>query len=421
VKVDGDVPGLRAIARSLTGVVPEIIGSGEAVSKRVDALVGDAGWSGTAAEEFKGAWEQDSAAIVELSGCVKIVGICLNDLANGLESAQRRLDRAVSDVKDARVPVAADGSVPEGVYPADVIEAMQRFSTDSKAAMAAAQDARDAASETLHAIAGAITGESADDTSFLKPADAAVLASVLRGYYTIPNELSAKAAEKLADFNNDFKTRRLSVKSTPGNSAARAALKAELPGLRQLRKGLTTNLESAEKVADRFKGGRLLNTKVGDLAKGVVELEDAGRLSKLLDSLPGVDVVVAGLATWAQSKEDHEKGWSWTHAILADGGSNVAGLAAGVGADFIPGVGPFVAPFIGYGVGAFTYEATHEAHWTEHIHEDGVFNGLVEGTIDSGKTTWNVDVIEMGKKLGNDAVHPVSAAKSLWQGVQGLV
>jgi uncharacterized protein YukE len=418
VKVDGDVNGLRAIARSLTGVVPEIVGSGEAVSKRVDVLVGAAGWSGDAADEFKGAWEQDSAAIVELSGCVKIVGNCLNDLANGLDGAQRLLDRAVSDAKDAGVPVTADGSVPEGEYPVEVVDAMQRFSTDSKAALTAAQDARDAASETLHAVTAAVTGES---TSFLKPADAAVLASVLRGYYTISTELSAKAKERLDDFNTEFENRRLAVKSTPGSSAARAALKADLPALIQMRKDLKTDLKSAERVADRFRGGRLLNTKVGDLVKGVVELEDAGRLSKLLDSLPGIDVVVAGLATWAQSKEDHEKGWSWTHAILADGGSNVAGLAAGVGADFIPGVGLYIAPFIGYGVGAFTYETTHEAHWDEHTYEDGVFHGLVEGTIDSGKATWNIDVVDMTKKVGSDAAHPVEAAKSLWQGVQGLV
>jgi uncharacterized protein YukE len=74
MKVAGDIAGLHAAARSLSGVVGEVRGSGEFLSKRVDALVGDAGWSGAAAEEFKGAWEQDSTAVVELSDCVRLVG-----------------------------------------------------------------------------------------------------------------------------------------------------------------------------------------------------------------------------------------------------------------------------------------------------------------------------------------------------------
>jgi uncharacterized protein YukE len=418
MNVGGDVPGLRAIARSLLGVVPEIIGSGEAVSKRVDALVGDAGWSGHAADEFKGAWEQDSGAIVELSGCVKIVGNCLNDLANGLDGAQRLLDRAVSDALDSGVPVAADGSVPEGEYPADVLDAMQQFSIDSRSALTAAQDARDAASETLHEITAAMTGES---TSFLKPAEAALLGALLRGYYSVPNELTKKAREKLDDFNKELAKKRFDVKSTPGNSEVRSALKAELPALRQTRKGLVTSLEDAEKVAARFKGGRLLGTSVLDLVESADEVKQVARFSRVLDSLPVLDIGVAGLATWAQAKEDHEKGWSWTHAIGVDGGSNVAGLTAGVAADFIPWVGPVAGPVAGYGVGAFTYEAGHEGHWDEHIQEDGYFHGVQEVAIDSGKATWNIDIVEVGKKAVNDAAHPVDAAKNLWHGVQDMV
>src|SRR4051794_14578471 len=149
MNVGGDIAGLQRIARSLSGVVPEITGSGEAVSKRVDALVGDAGWSGDAAEEFKGAWEQDSTAIVELGSCVRMVADCLKTLADGLAAAQRELDGAVSAAKDAGVPVTADGAVPPGVYTPAVLEAMREYSTASHAALTDAQDARDAATQTL--------------------------------------------------------------------------------------------------------------------------------------------------------------------------------------------------------------------------------------------------------------------------------
>jgi uncharacterized protein YukE len=142
VNVGGDIAGLRRLARTLSGVVGDIQGSGEFLSKRVDQLVGDAGWSGAAAEEFRGAWEQDATAVVELSSCVKLAGTALAALASGLAAAQHRLDRAVSAAQDAGVPVMADGVVPPGVYPEPVLAAMRQYSTESAAALRDAQDAR---------------------------------------------------------------------------------------------------------------------------------------------------------------------------------------------------------------------------------------------------------------------------------------
>jgi len=149
-------------------------------------------------------------------------------------------------------------------------------------------------------------------------------------------------------------------------------------------------------------------------------LQDSGKLSRLLDGLPAVDVVLGGFATWAQAKEDHEKGWGWTHAILVDGGSNAAAIGAGLATDCIPYVGPFLAPVTSYGVGAFAYEAGHEGHWTEHISDDGVVKGVWEGTVDTGKATWNTDVVGMYHKVSQDVQHPQDAAKSLWHGVKNL-
>ena len=417
MKIAGDIGGLHRVAASLTGVTGEMRGSAEALSGRVDQLIGDAGWSGAAAEEFKGAWEQDATAVVELSGCVQLAGSVLAALASGLEAAQRQLDRAVSDALDAGVPVAADGSVPPGVYTEPVLAAMRRYSADSAAAYRAAQDARDTATELLHEITAAIAGA---PTSFLKSADVAILAASLKGYYALPNEYAEDARSRLDDFNRRYKDTQYARKHSPAGSKAKAQLAAELADMRAERKLLQTDLAAAEELAGHFKGGHFLGSSLGDIADGLGVLQDGGKLSRLLDGVPAVDVVLGGFATWAQAKEDHEKGWSWTHAILVDGGSNAAAIAGGLATDCIPYVGPVLAPFVSYGVGAFGYEAGHEGHWTEHITEDGWIKGIGEGLADTGETTWDQDVVGMYHKVGHDIAHPREAAESLWHGVTNL-
>jgi len=417
MRIAGDIGGLQRVSGSLTGVVEEMHGSAEALSKRVDQLIGDAGWSGSAAEEFKGAWEQDAAAVIQLGSCVKLAGTVLGTLAAGLQDAQHQLDLAVSNALDAGVPVSADGSVPPGVYPEPVLAAMKQYSTDRAAAEQAAQDARDEASDMLHDITAAITGE---PTSFLKSADVAVLAASLKGYYALPNEFTEDAKSKLDAFNKRYKDTQYTRKHTPAGSPEKRALTAELAEMRAERKLLTTDLSAAEKLAGHFKGGHLLGSSLGDIADGLGVLQDGGKLSRALDGVPAVDVALGAFATWAQAKEDHEKGWGWTHAILVDGGSNAAAIGAGVATDFIPFVGPFVAPVTSYGVGAFVYEAGHEGHWTEHITEDGWVKGIGEGFADSGKATWDSDVVGMYHKVGHDIQHPQEAAESLWHGVKNL-
>lgn len=417
MRIAGDIGGLQRVAGSLTGVVEEMHGSAEALSKRVDQLIGDAGWSGSAAEEFKGAWEQDAAAVIQLGSCVQLAGTVLGTLAAGLQAAQHQLDLAVSNALDAGVPVSADGSVPPGVYPEPVLAAMKQYSTDRGAAEQAAQDARDEASDMLHDITAAITGE---PTSFLKSADVAVLAASLKGYYALPNEYAGDARSKLDDFNRRYKDTQYTRKHTPAGSPEKKALTAELAEMRAERKLLTTDLSAAEKLAGHFRGGHFLGSSLGDIADGLGVLQDGGKLSRALDGVPAVDVALGAFATWAQAKEDHEKGWGWTHAILVDGGSNAAAIGAGVATDFIPFVGPFVAPVTSYGVGAFVYEAGHEGHWTEHVTEDGWVKGIGEGFADSGKATWDSDVVGMYHKVGHDIQHPQEAAESLWHGVKNL-
>ncbi|NJC69605.1 WXG100 family type VII secretion target [Planosporangium thailandense] len=417
MRIGGDIGGLRAVAASLTGVVGEVSDTGEYLSKRVDQLVGDAGWSGAAAEEFKGAWEQDAAALVEIASCTRIAGRCLAELADALDTAQRQLDHAVAAAKAAGMPFTADDQPINGPYVGPAADAATQFSVAAQAAFEAAKQARETAIEELHDIAAAIHG---DGTSFLKAADAAALAAALKGYYALPNELSEIAQGELDEFNRRYKATQYERKHSTAGSKAKAELTEQLKQMRAERKLLQTDAEVAEKFADRFKAGRLLGSSVGDIADSMGVLSDGSKLSRVLDGLPAVDIVVGAFATWAQAKEDHEKGWSWTHAIIADGGSNAAAIGAGLATDCIPGAGPFLAPAVSYGVGAWTYEAAHEGHWTEHIHEDGVAVGTAEGLWDTTKATWENDGYGMFKKVESDVQHPVDAAKSLWHGVKNL-
>lgn len=417
MNIGGDIAGLRAAARSMSGSINEITATGESVSKRVDALVGDAGWSGDAADEFKGAWEQDATAIVELSECVTMAAEAMTTLADDLAAAQHQLDLAVSAAQDAGVPVQADGSVPGGTYAADVVTAIDTYKQAVTSAQDAAELARDTATRKLGQITAEITGDG--DVSLLNTADTSVLCTVLRGYYGVPNEFSERAETALKAFKQQYKDKQFERKHTSG-AKAKADLTAELKKMRGERAKLATKLESAEKVADKFKGGKLISASLADVADSLGMLQDGSRLSRLLDGLPAVDVVLGTLATYAQAKDDHEKGWSWMHAIAVDGGSNAAAIGAGLATDCIPYVGPFLAPVTSYGVGAFGYEAGHEGHWTEHIHEDGVIKGLGESLADSGKATWDNDVVGMYHKVTNDVKHPGQAASSLWQGVKSL-
>jgi uncharacterized protein YukE len=417
MRIGGDVEGLRAVAQSLTSVAGEVSDTGEYLSKRVGQLVTDAGWTGSAAEEFTGAWEQDAAAVVELSDCTTIVGRCLADLANALSFAQRQLDHAVTAAAAAGMPFSSDGQPIDGPYVGPAATAAAQFSIDANAAFQAAKDARDTAIEQMHDIATAMTGES---PSLLKVADVALLGAVLRGYYTLPNKLSERARGALDAFNGKYKATRYTRKHSEAGSKAKAQLTDQLSKMRATRQMLRTDAEVAERFADHFKGGRLLSTSIGEVADATAALRDGATLSRLLDGLPVVDVVLGSVATWAQAKEDHEKGWSWTHAIVADGGSNAAAISAGLATDCIPLAGPFIAPVVSYGVGSWTYEASHEGHWTEHIHADGVVLGTAEGGWDTARATWDNDVYGMARKVKHDAEHPVDAAANLWHGVKDL-
>ena len=415
--IEGDIGGLRSIGVSWQRVAPDAQESGEVISKRVDRLVGDAGWNGDAAEVFRGGWEQDAAAVVQLAGCLQMAGACLQQLADTLWQAQLDVDRAVQVAAAAGVRFSM-GPMPEplpGVYSGVTLQAAQQLQVDARAAQEKAQQAREIAAETLHDIAWAMTGQG--DPSFLLVQDTAGLTGVLKGYYTVPEKLNVKALATLDRFLTEYKATQFARKHSPAKSTARKELAQKLKGMRLKNERLRTRLDSAEKLADHFKAGKLLNTSVGDLMHGGGILEEGSKVSRVLGGVPVVDVILGGLATAVQVRDDTQRGWSWQHALAVDGGSNVAAIAVGVATDFIPFAGPFLSPVTGYGAAAAVYEAGHEGHWTDHISKDGWVLGLGEGVGDTAKAEWNNDVIGVGGKIIESVEHPQQAAEELWRGI----
>jgi uncharacterized protein YukE len=420
VKIGGDISGLRTLGQTLSGAAPDVKNTSTYLCKTVDGLVHDAGWNGDAAGAFKGAWEQDGAAIDDLSEVLTLAGTTITQLADDLQSAQSELDGYVATAKKAGVGFDDNGPLP-GPYTEPAYSAAKTFQTDSQNAFTAASTARQKATEGLHTILSSINPDVPDGGDGTGIADLSALGALLKGYYVVPNGRAEKIREDIADAKAKYSTEHAKWKNSKAGSDARKALAAELKDMRAARTELAADLKGAEALADKFKGGEFLDASVADTFRALGgELEADSKLGRALDGLPGIDVGLAALATWAQAKDDHEKGWSWTHALIADGGANAAALGAGIASDFIPVVGPFISPVISYGVGAFVTEATHEGHWTEHIHDDGVFMGTLEGVGDTGKAVWDNDVVGMGHRLADDAEHPVKAAEGLWDGVKSL-
>jgi uncharacterized protein YukE len=421
MQIPGNVGGMQQLAGSLGDTPKALTDTAEFLSKRVDDLVHDAGWNGGAAEAFKGAWERDSAALVQLGQCSRIVSDALSTLATKLADAQRRLDNAVADAQHQGVSFTTNGPIAGPYTTPQAAQAATDFGGIAKQIYQDAQTARDDALKEIYTVLAAIDPTVQADTSLLSAADVGAIAPVLKGYYTSPKGVAEDFEGKLKKVGQEYADKQFARQQEPKGSDARKLLNQEIHALRDESKGLTTSLASAERFADHFKGGKLLSTSLGDIAKAYGLVGDEAKLARLLDGLPGIDVAGATLATAGQMKEDEEKGWSTTHALLADGGANLAGLVGGVGADFIPFVGPFVSPVIGYGVGALVYEGTHEGHWTEHIHDDGVVQGTLEGIGDTANAFYEKDVKDMGSKVVNAVEHPVDTAKKVWQALGDLI
>jgi uncharacterized protein YukE len=421
--VGGDIAGLYALRDRLTGIPGDIVDSSDFLSGRVSSLADDAGWSGDAADNFKAAWDRDAAAATALASAFNQVGGIVGTLSDTLNELERELEAAEAGARRAGAALNPDGTPFTGPIPISVANATSAYAQTYVQLKARAQQARKQALAGLAVVCDRVAPPgSGGGPTRLSGADDVMLTDVLRSLWATPvahREVINARLDQLRDQRSWLNH----VKSTPSefDEAMRAAARAEKRALAPKLRDLQTKLAGVEGGIE----GKLPLTGVASYTAGdAIGAAPEGRIGKVLAGVPILGIAAAGVATYLQAKDDHEKGWSWGHAIVADGVPNAAGLVAGTAAEVGLGVALVGAPegvaagavvlggiAVGYGVGAFGVELTH-AHWSDNIHRDGVVKGIGDSIAEAGKATWNNDVVGFGSRIG-------SSAKGVWKSVVG--
>ena len=91
--VGGDIRGLSAYAGTLYGYAPKISDVATALNGKVRATVGAAGWQGSAATAFTGAWSRDAQGCAALSTMTTSTGEVVNWLAVRFRRSRARWRR----------------------------------------------------------------------------------------------------------------------------------------------------------------------------------------------------------------------------------------------------------------------------------------------------------------------------------------
>jgi uncharacterized protein YukE len=370
------------------------------LSEAVDALVGDAGWTGEAAETFRGAWSEDALTAGAFAHLVHDAGGILDTLAGELATCETALQNAEFTAARKGVPMGEKG-VPNALMTADppsaddqkAIAARAEYDTVRQQVLHTAQHARLVAADQLRGLYTQATGT-------VSPGDKTTLADYLRGLYAYDAEDARAGGLRARTLLDDAKTQEQAAKKDlraerKAYQKAGKALPADLPAkgayrdaVRQV-EGLEGDIARADQGSSKLPYDRALNVKLADAADALRAGEAVEKLPDFLKEIPVLDVAAAGACGLLEASDDHDKGWSWQHSVAVDGGANVAGLVAGtaVTAGVVAAL-PFEVPtavVAGVG-GAVVIGATgiidhsfHE-HWSEDIHDHGVVGGVLQGS-----------------------------------------
>lgn len=405
-KIGGDLPGLSEIVYQLGQAIAPLNASTSALDTTVNQLVGDAGWNGDAASAFKGVWDEDAVAMSVLVNSLETTRGALSKLVSKLTSLQGQLDDAQYAAEQAGVRFFAAGyPVPGQTFAGAAQAAYERYAQQVSTAQNLAQEARQNAQIDLASVLAVVDPAASPD--LLNSAGASSLAGLMHDYFYLPTYVKQQTLSSDIESLQDYYA---SLKMGGGGSLTRAERQIARADIRKVIKSVKGDLAAAEDYEAENLKGKWFNTSIADL----LGLEkDTSALNRVLDQIPGLDVVAVTVGTWAQMKYDHERGWSWTHALVADGGANLVG----VGVELLTAeTGPF-APVLGYLSSSFVNEWTHNVPWTEDIHDSGVVVGLGLGFLQGTSDVWNNDVVGMGKQIGDSVEHPLSTVKSLWDSV----
>ncbi|GGP88565.1 WXG100 family type VII secretion target [Streptomyces melanogenes] len=429
--VGGDIGGIRAMGDAYKNAKHDLESIVKPLGTVVEQLAKDAAWEGEAAESFRAKWSEDALTAGGFAELVHATGEILCTLADHLSAAESALQNAEDVAVKAGVPMGPKGvpgqlmtNNPPHPDEQKAIDGLTNYAAVRTDILHAAQQARLDAAEALDKLYQ-------EDTSEVSKGDKVTIADYLRGLYAYDSERTRvkghDAADKLDDAKKEADEAKKDLraerkewqkqgKALPKDSPARLAYKDALTKL----DGLETDIARAEHGSSALPYDHALNVKVVDAADALKLGKGLEKLPDFLKEIPVVDIAAASVCGLLEAKDDHDKGWSWTHSVVVDGGAALGGLAAGAGAVALVASSEITVPVaVAAGVGGLVIigttdlldEAFHE-HWSEDIHDHGVVGGILHGSANVASDTWG-DV----KRLGSDAK---DGAKKVWHGFTGL-
>ncbi|MET7569554.1 hypothetical protein ABZT04_13785 [Streptomyces sp. NPDC005492] len=417
--VGGDIGGLRTMATTYKNAKDKLDDVVRPVTGAVEKLVGDAGWKGDAAEEFRAKWSEDALTAGAFASMVSDVGDILSTLADALSTCETALQNAehVATTKgvpmgDKGVPLPMVTANPPSAADQKTISAMTEYDTVLKQVMHTAQHARLVAADKLNGLYAQVTDK-------VSTGDKITIADALRGLYAYDAEDARAGGKKARAQLDDAKAEA---------QAAKKEMRAERKAYQKAGRGLPKDLpakgaygdavmkvDSLEEAIARADVGssklpydRVLNVKLADAADALRLGKGLEALPEFLKEIPVIDVAAAAACGLVEAKDDHDKGWSWQKSVTVDVGVAVGGVAAGALAVVaLPVEGAVAVAAVGVGatIAATSIfdHAVHE-HWSEDIHDHGVVGGVLHGAGDVATET-----VDDGKRLLKDVWHGVTS------------
>jgi uncharacterized protein YukE len=418
--VGGDIGGLRTMAETYKNAKKKLEDVVHPLSSAVEELVGDANWKGDAAETFRAAWSEDALTAGAFAGLVHDAGDILDTLVGALSACETALQNAEHIAVKKGVPMGAQGaplqfvtSDPPSADEQRTISAFGEYDKVRTEILHTAQHARLVAADKLRGLYAQVTAS-------VSPGDKITLADYLRGLYAYDAEdarAGGKEARTLIDGAKEEERaakKELRAERKAYQKAGRS-LPKDLPAKSAYRDAMTKVDSLEEDIARADHGStklpydRALNIKLADAAEALRVGRSLEALPEFLKEVPVLDVAAAAACGLVEAKDDHDKGWSWQHSVVVDGGAALGGVAVGAGvvaalpvegAVALAGVGVVAA----VGATSLLDHSFHE-HWSEDIHDHGVVGGVLTGTG------------HVFTETGDDGVR---MAKDIWHGVKSI-
>ncbi|MFG2526304.1 WXG100 family type VII secretion target [Streptomyces sp. NPDC048527] len=422
--VGGDVGGLRTMADTYKEAKKPLEDAVRPVSDAVEKLVGDAGWKGEAAENFRAAWSEDALTAGAFATLVSSAGGILDTLAGHLSACETALQNAEHTATRRGVPMGEKGmpnefvtADPPSVDEQKTIDAFGEYDRVRREILHTAQHARLVAADELRGLYAQVTGK-------VSTGDKVTIVDALRGLYAYDAEDARARGKDARNLIDDAKDEARAAKKDlkaerRAYQKAGKALPKDLPAKGAYRDAVmkVDSLEDAIARADdgstKLPYDRALNVKLADAADALRAGRSLEAMPEFLREVPVVDVAAAAACGLVEAKDDHDKGWSWQKSVAVDGTIALGGLAVGAGiAASLPVDGAVATAAVGVGavlVATNVLDHSFHEHWSEDIHDHGVVGGVLHGA-------GNV-LSETGddfKRYGDDIK---DCGKDLWHGV----